>query len=213
VSESPETTPLSAEEERDLRERHWAMPSRGGSQDIARLLATLDAARATVPAGPEPFDAINADGSWAARPVPAAEPPQSDATRGPDADERFAVPGGWGDLLPDSGAVPAAEPPEDAPEWDSDVRMLAWFALGASKGKPRDAARRVLGWCSPGTNGDVDPLREAARVAIDRLETIADMAEAGGDIPTEAQIAINRLTAALAAAALSTGAPDTEEQP
>jgi len=37
--------PLTAEEEAALRERHWILPSRGGSDDIARLLATLDATR------------------------------------------------------------------------------------------------------------------------------------------------------------------------
>jgi hypothetical protein len=38
--------PLTVEEEAALRADHKAMPARGGSRDIARLLATLDAIRA-----------------------------------------------------------------------------------------------------------------------------------------------------------------------
>jgi hypothetical protein len=58
VSESPEPTPLSAEEEAKFR-KSVAMigPDDEGiwwsNFAAARLLATLDAARATVPAGPE----------------------------------------------------------------------------------------------------------------------------------------------------------------
>jgi hypothetical protein len=53
VSESPETTPLSAEEEAEVRRRDAnasAHPATWAIEDRRRLLATLDAARATVPA-------------------------------------------------------------------------------------------------------------------------------------------------------------------
>ena len=54
MSESPETTPLSAEEEQSLREHGYQQI--GSREALPRLLATLDAARATVPAGTKSAD-------------------------------------------------------------------------------------------------------------------------------------------------------------
>jgi hypothetical protein len=103
VSESPETTPLSAEEEARLRraihDPRWPRAGMKAAKEwIVALLATLDAARATVPAGQDivaaaqrvvdakpvrwndrPADSfiravLDLRYALAARPVPAAEP-------------------------------------------------------------------------------------------------------------------------------------------
>lgn len=134
MSESPETTPLSApryrqpEMTREDADRHDALyPDHALSTSLS---------------------CPGCEAYRAARTVPAAEPRPDNQ---PDPNENPAILNIDSYGLPRPLAVPAA----DDREWEGDVRTLAWFAMGAAKGKPRDAARRVLGWLRPGQDGAV----------------------------------------------------------
>jgi hypothetical protein len=186
VSESPEATPRIDVDA--LRHAIYAVSLRHDwanttdTEDRTEEIAAEYAARATVPAEPEPWHPVPscACGCWdnfneAARPVPAAEPRCANcgAEAHPETPHVFDVP------YVDDGAVPAADDRE---------RLLALFdaiadgidelqdehpndpAIRAIANRARECYRLLAG-VSPST-GDAS-LREAAQRVSDKASVIA----------------------------------------